>query len=125
MYRYQTRGTCSREIIFDIENDMLKEVHFVSGCMGNTTGVARLAENRPVDEVISLLEGIDCGGRGTSCPDQLAQALKLYKQNMTIDHTEDVSDEDTSDKYTFDEDASGEEPSDEGASDEDTTEQAE
>ena len=83
MYRYKTKGTCSREIIFDIENDTIKDVSFVSGCMGNTAGVAQLAKNRSVDEVISLLEGIDCGGRGTSCPDQLAQALKRYKEKYS------------------------------------------
>ena len=83
MYRYKTRGTCSQEILFDIEDDLIKEVQFVKGCMGNTAGVARLCENRPVDEVIALLEGIDCGGRGTSCPDQLAQALKLYRQKSS------------------------------------------
>ena len=83
MYRYKTKGTCSREIIFDIEDDIIKEVSFVKGCMGNAIGVGQLAKNRPVDEVISLLEGIDCGGRGTSCPDQLAQALKRYKEKYS------------------------------------------
>ena len=83
MFRYKTKGTCSQEIIFDIENDTIKEVSFVKGCMGNAIGVGQLAKNRPVDEVISLLEGIDCGGRGTSCPDQLAQALKRYKEKYS------------------------------------------
>ena len=83
MFRYKTNGTCSREIIFDIEDDIIKEVKFVKGCMGNAIGVGQLAKNRPVDEVISLLEGIDCGGRGTSCPDQLAQALKRYKEKYS------------------------------------------
>lgn len=80
MYSYKTKGTCSREIQFDIENDIIKEVHFVGGCMGNTTGVSRLVKGRNIDEVIDTLKGIDCGGRGTSCPDQLARALTAYKQ---------------------------------------------
>ncbi|MCI6857931.1 MAG: TIGR03905 family TSCPD domain-containing protein [Eubacterium sp.] len=82
MYSYKTRGTCSREIQFDIENDTVKEVRFIGGCMGNTQGVAALAKGRPVDEVIRLLKGIDCGGRGTSCPDQLANALIAYKNQQ-------------------------------------------
>lgn len=81
MYSYKTRGTCSREIQFDVEGDIVKEVRFIGGCMGNTQGVAILAKDRPIDEVINLLSGIDCGGRGTSCPDQLAKALLAYKQN--------------------------------------------
>lgn len=80
MYSYKTRGTCSREIQFDVEGDHVKEVRFIGGCMGNTQGVAALAKGRPVDEVIRLLKGIDCGGRGTSCPDQLAKALISYKE---------------------------------------------
>lgn len=81
MFRYKTKGTCSREILFDIEDGIIKEVQFVGGCMGNTTGISALVKNRPVDEVISLLKGIDCGGRGTSCPDQLANALIQSKMN--------------------------------------------
>lgn len=79
-YTYRTRGTCSREIKFDIEENTVKNVTFVMGCQGNTTGVARLVEGMDVDEAISRLEGINCGGRGTSCPDQLAQALKKAKE---------------------------------------------
>ena len=80
MYSYKTRGTCSREIQFDVENDQIKEVRFIGGCMGNTQGISALVNNRNIDEVIDLLKGIDCGGRGTSCPDQLALALTAYKQ---------------------------------------------
>lgn len=81
-YTYQTRGTCSRQIIFSIQDNIIEEVRFVGGCMGNTQGVAALAQGRSVDEVISLLKGIDCGGKGTSCPDQLAQALEKYKDSV-------------------------------------------
>lgn len=79
-YTYKTRGTCSREIKFDIDGNTVRNVMFVMGCQGNTTGVSRLVEGMNVDEAISRLEGINCGGRGTSCPDQLAQALKNAKE---------------------------------------------
>ncbi len=80
MENYKTFGTCSRSIDFEVENNIIKAVKFNGGCMGNTQGVAKLCIGRSVDEVISLLEGIQCRN-GTSCPDQLAQALKQYKQN--------------------------------------------
>lgn len=79
MQHYKTQGTCSRQIDFEIEDSIVKVVRFVGGCTGNTQGVARLAEGRSVDEVIDLLEGIQCRA-GTSCPDQLARALKAWKQ---------------------------------------------
>lgn len=75
MYRYTTQGTCSRQILIDVEGDMIRKVEFVGGCAGNTQGVARLAENRPITEVIELCKGIQCRG-GTSCPDQLSRALE-------------------------------------------------
>ena len=80
METFRTSGVCSRSIDFEVENNIVKHVKFNGGCMGNTTGVAKLAENRPIDEVIALLEGIQCRA-GTSCPDQLAKALKEYKAN--------------------------------------------
>lgn len=82
MYRYTTQGTCSRQILIDMEGNIIKHVEFVGGCAGNTQGVARLAENRPITEVIELCKGIQCRG-GTSCPDQLARALEgiLAEQN--------------------------------------------
>ncbi len=81
-FTYRTRGTCSREIQFEIDGNTVKNVCFVMGCQGNTTGVSRLVEGMDVNEAISRLEGIDCGGRGTSCPDQLAQALKAAKEQI-------------------------------------------
>ena len=76
---YRTKGTCSREIIFNVdENDVLKSVKFVNGCSGNTQGISRLVVGHKIDEIIALLEGIQCRN-GTSCPNQLAQALKNYK----------------------------------------------
>ncbi|MGN0383991.1 MAG: TIGR03905 family TSCPD domain-containing protein [Eubacterium sp.] len=76
--KYKTRGTCSREIIFNVEDDIITNVEFVGGCMGNTQGIAALVNGMHIQDVINRLEGIDCGGRGTSCPDQLACALKQY-----------------------------------------------
>ena len=73
---YRTQGICSKAIEFELEGDIVKKVKFIGGCSGNTQGVARLAEGRRVDEVIATLEGIRCGFKSTSCPDQLAKALK-------------------------------------------------
>lgn len=80
MESFKTTGVCSRTIDFEVENGKVKNVSFNGGCRGNTIGVARLVEGRDIDEVISLLEGINCRF-GTSCPDQLAKALKQYKEN--------------------------------------------
>ena len=79
MATYKTHGVCARAISFDVENNRLVNVQFSGGCSGNTQGVARLVEGMDVDEAIQRLEGIQCGPRPTSCPDQLAQALKEYK----------------------------------------------
>lgn len=80
MEKYKTRGTCSTEIDFDVAPDgTIKKVQFVNGCSGNTQGVAALLEGMSVDEAIRRLDGIKCGFKSTSCPDQLAQALKQYK----------------------------------------------
>ena len=77
--RYKTKGVCSQEITFDVQDNKLTNVQFVGGCAGNTQGVARLGEGMEVDEAIRRLEGIQCGPRPTSCPDQLARALKQFK----------------------------------------------
>ncbi|MBE5908913.1 MAG: TIGR03905 family TSCPD domain-containing protein [Lachnospiraceae bacterium] len=77
---YQTQGTCSRAIQFEVDGDIIQSVQFVGGCDGNTQGVAALVKGMKVEDAIARLEGIDCRGRGTSCPDQLAKALKEYLQ---------------------------------------------
>ena len=79
---YKTKGVCSREINFEVEDNKVKNVQFVGGCSGNTQGVARLIDGMDIDEAISRIEGIQCGFRPTSCPDQLAQALKEDKANV-------------------------------------------
>ena len=78
METFKTSGVCSRSIDFEVENNIIKSVRFNGGCPGNTVGVAKLVVGRTVDEVISILEGTPCRN-GTSCPDQLAKALKEYK----------------------------------------------
>ncbi len=78
-YTYKTSGTCSREIIFDLENGQIKNVAFVGGCNGNLKGIASLVEGMNIDDVIARVEGITCGMKMTSCPDQLAKALKEAK----------------------------------------------
>ena len=81
MIRHMNYGTCSRAVDFEVENGIVTACQFIGGCSGNTQGVAKLVLGRPVDEVIDLLKDIDCGGRGTSCPAQLAEALMEYKQS--------------------------------------------
>ncbi len=79
METYKTTGTCSRAVTFDVTEDgKVENVRFEGGCRGNTQGVGRLAEGRNIDDVIAALSGIECRN-GTSCPDQLAKALKEYK----------------------------------------------
>lgn len=80
-YKFSPQGVCSMEMIFDIENNIINSLKIIGGCPGNTVGVSRLVVGRSVDEVIEMLEGIECGARGTSCPDQVAMALKEYKKN--------------------------------------------
>ena len=79
-YSYKTRGVCSQNIIIDMDGDTVQKVEFVGGCPGNTIGVARLSEGRNIDEVIGIVDGIRCGAKPTSCPDQLAKALKSIKE---------------------------------------------
>lgn len=76
-YRYTPHGVCSALIEFNIENGIISDIRFTRGCNGNTQGIARLAEGMEAREVIKRLKGTDCGGRGTSCPDQLAAAIEL------------------------------------------------
>lgn len=75
-FEYIPRGVCSRKIIIDVEDDKVLDVKFIGGCNGNLKGIGALVKGMTVEEVISRLEGIDCNMKGTSCPDQLAMALK-------------------------------------------------
>ena len=80
-YRYKPEGVCSREMIFDIEGDIVKSVKIVGGCAGNTVGISSLVKGMKIKEVIEKLKGIPCGYKGTSCPDQLAKALETLKKD--------------------------------------------
>ncbi len=75
-YSYKTKGVCARGITFEVEGDVVKNIRFIGGCSGNTQGVAALAEGMTVSEITEKLSGIRCGFKSTSCPDQLAKALK-------------------------------------------------
>ena len=80
-FEYKTKGTCSQRIFFEIEDNKLKNVQFLGGCNGNLKGLGSLVEGMDVNDVISKLEGIRCGMKATSCPDQLAAALKEALKN--------------------------------------------
>ena len=79
-YSFQPSGVCSAQIDFDLEDGVVKNVVFTRGCNGNTQGVGALCEGMKAEDIIKRLEGIDCRGRGTSCPDQLAKAVKMALQ---------------------------------------------
>lgn len=81
---YSPRGVCSRHIDIDVENGVIRSVTFTGGCAGNTQGVARLLIGMTVTEAIERLEGIRCGAKSTSCPDQVAAALRHYLQDNNV-----------------------------------------
>lgn len=81
-FEYKTKGVCSRKINFSVEDGKVCKVAFDGGCNGNGKGVAALVEGMDVDEAIHRMEGIKCGMKNTSCPDQLAQALRQAKENV-------------------------------------------
>ena len=81
-FEYKTKGTCSQRIFFEIEEGKLHNVQYLGGCNGNLQGIAKLVEGMDVDEVIKRVEGIQCGMKPTSCPDQLAIALKEAKEQL-------------------------------------------
>lgn len=78
-YKYRPVGVCSMEITIEIEGDTIESVTFLGGCSGNTQGVGALISGMKIDEAIKRLKGIDCAGKGTSCPDQLSKALEKIK----------------------------------------------
>ena len=80
-YTYEPEGVCSYEMIIEVEEDTIKKVTIEGGCAGNTVGVSRLVEGMKIEEAIKRLKGIQCGYKGTSCPDQLAIALEKIIEN--------------------------------------------
>ena len=86
MFTYSTKGTCSRQILFDVdENNKMHNVRFSGGCCGNLQGIAKLVENKDIDEIETLLAGIRCRNN-TSCPDQLSKAIGEYKASLTAEN---------------------------------------
>jgi uncharacterized protein (TIGR03905 family) len=81
-YEHKNNGTCSRSILFEIEDGKVKNVQYIGGCNGNLKGISALVEGMSIDDVIARLEGTTCGMKATSCPDQLAQALKEVKASL-------------------------------------------
>ncbi|KEI03475.1 TIGR03905 family TSCPD domain-containing protein [Clostridium botulinum] len=84
MYTYNPKGVCSKEISFEIENNKLKNISFIGGCDGNLKGISSLVDGMDIDTVIKKLRGINCRGKGTSCPDQLAKALEELKESHNL-----------------------------------------
>lgn len=82
MFVYKTAGVCSREIHLEIKENKIESVEFINGCPGNLFGISTLVKGMNIDEAINKLKGIDCRGRGTSCPDQLSKALEEYKTTL-------------------------------------------
>ena len=78
-YTYRPRGVCSRYFEFDIQEGRIEDVSIIGGCSGNLQGISSLIKGMDVDDVIAHLKGINCGGKGTSCPDQIARALESFK----------------------------------------------
>ena len=81
-FEYRTKGTCSQRIIFDVEDNILKNVQFIGGCNGNLKGISSLVDGMNIDDVITKIEGIQCGFKSTSCPDQLAQDCSFYHTDL-------------------------------------------
>ncbi len=84
-YRYKPNGVCSREMIIELDGNIIKKLIIIGGCAGNTIGVSKLIEGMNINEAIRKLKGIPCGKRGTSCPDQLSKALEEMKEKYQID----------------------------------------
>ena len=88
---YTPKGVCSRKIDIEVEDGIVKKIwHFTGGCNGNTQGVSKLVEGMKVQDVINRLEGIDCNGRGTSCPAQLAQGFEVCTLSFRTEHYTDI-----------------------------------
>jgi len=81
MNNYKTKGICSKEINFKVEDNIVTEIEYINGCDGNLKGISSLVKGMKVDDIIERLDGITCGPRKSSCPDQLANALKEYRAN--------------------------------------------
>ncbi len=84
-FEYKTKGTCSSKILFDVDGGVVHNLEYVGGCNGNLQGLSRLVEGMQIDDVIARVQGIHCGMKPTSCPDQLAQALLQAKEKLAAE----------------------------------------
>lgn len=84
IFEYRPSGVCSTKMIIKVEGDIISDVQIVGGCPGNSTGVAKLCVGKTLDEIIDVLSGIDCRGKGTSCLDQLAKACAKLKEQISV-----------------------------------------
>ena len=84
MFSYKTSGVCSSNINLEISNNIIENVEFIGGCAGNLSGIGHLVKGMSVDDVINKLNGVDCKGKGTSCPDQLSKALLEWKKETAV-----------------------------------------
>lgn len=84
IFEYSPKGVCSSKIIFNIENNRVLDAKVIGGCPGNSLGIRSLLKNQEIDYIINKLDGIKCGGKNTSCPDQIAIGLKQYKQKRDL-----------------------------------------
>ena len=84
-FEYKTKGTCSSKILFDVDDGILHNLEYIGGCNGNLQGLSRLVEGMQIDDVIARVQGIHCGMKPTSCPDQLAQALLQAKEKIAAE----------------------------------------
>ena len=83
VFQYRPQGVCCQLMQIAVNDGIVEEVQFMGGCPGNTQAVGILVKGKPIEEVVEKLQGINCGGKGTSCPDQLTKALVAYKQHKT------------------------------------------
>ena len=81
-YEYKPKGTCSQKMIFEIEDGRITNLEVIGGCPGNLLGISRIVKGKTLEEVIEAFEGVTCGRKPTSCPDQIAQALKQFNENV-------------------------------------------
>ena len=81
-FEYTPKGVCSIKMIFEIEDNIIRNLKIVGGCPGNTIGVSRLVEGKTIEQVINMLKDIPCGNKGTSCPDQVSKALEEYQKKL-------------------------------------------
>ena len=81
---YKPKGVCSQEMCFEMDNDIIRSVRIVGGCAGNLLGISRIIKDKKISEVISAFEGVHCGSKPTSCPDQISRALRAYAKEHDI-----------------------------------------